>query len=479
MTVAAQSNAVLAMEAERTLPRTLMGGTMAMRRARIKYLPQEPAETDKAYEIRLERSFLFNGYAKTVGDMAGKVFTKPIALGDDMPPELIGYAENIDLTGQNLDVFSHAVFSDALAEGISYILVEMDRAPTNEDGSPVRLNRAQEAAMNRRPWMVHVKARQVLGWRSQAVNGVETLTQFRFIETVTEDDGEFGEEDVEQVRVFSREGSTATWAIYRRTGETQAGGTGGQAWALHDEGPITIGEIAICPVYVARTGFMRGTPPLANLAESNLAHWQSQSDQRNILHVARVPILFGAGIDDTESWAIGANRMVTSTNPEAKLEYVEHSGAAIESGRQDLKDLEFQMQVLGLELLVPKPGGQTATGAAIDQAKMNAPLSMMANALKDALEQAFGFMAMFVGLSRDQGGGSLTVNTDFGVSLRDAQDVVALLDAVKSQIISRETFIKEMQRRGVLADDMMTDEEIGRIAAEGFAMLEDDEIDGQ
>ncbi len=36
-----------------TLPRTLMGGTKAMRAAGPLYLPQEKAETDSQYKIRL------------------------------------------------------------------------------------------------------------------------------------------------------------------------------------------------------------------------------------------------------------------------------------------------------------------------------------------------------------------------------------------------------------------------------------------
>ena len=63
--------------------------------------------------------------------------------------------------------------------------------------------------------------------------------------------------------------------------------------------------------------------------------------------------------------------------------------------REGLKDLEFQMQVQGLELLIPRPGSETATGRAIDQAAMHAPLAMMAWALKDALEQAFGFLGEY------------------------------------------------------------------------------------
>ena len=290
---------------------------------------------------------------------------------------------------------------------------------------------------------------------------METLTQFRFMETVCENDGVFGEKEVDQVRVFIREGNAVRWETHRRGTDVKA------EWVLHEQGLVTIGEIAICPVYLARTGFMTATPPLSDMAEVNLAHWQSQSDQRNILHVARVPILFGAGIPDTAPVEIGAARMVRVSEKDATLAYVEHSGAAIGAGRDDLKDLEFQMQTLGLELLIPKPGGQTATGAAIDQARMNAPLAMMAMALKDALEQMFGFMALYSSLPRDTGGGSLTVNTDLGAGL-GAGSVADLIAAVAANIITHATAVREMIRRGFLSDGIDAEAEVIAAMNAGF-----------
>lgn len=459
MTVNRQTSAIMAAEATRALPRALMGGTPAMRAAGVTYLPQEKAESREAYEIRLKRSFLFNGYAKTVQDMAGKVFAKPVVLGDDMPPDFVTYCENIDLAGRNLDVFAHSVFTDALAEGISYILVDMASAVSGT------VTKAQEKAQNRRPWFVHIKAQQALGWRAQDINGVETLTQFRFQDDTCEPDGDFGEKPVEQVRAFLRTEAGVIWQTYRKNDKAD--------WVLHDEGPVSIPDIAICPVYTSRTGFMVGLPPMAALAEVNHAHWQSQSDQRNILHFARVPLLFGAGwSQDAAPLEVGAGRMIVQSAANASLTVVEHSGAAIGAGRDDLKDLEFQMQVLGLELLIPKQSGQSATGAALDAAKMNAPLSMMAKGLEDALEQAFGFMAAYAGLPRDTGGGSVEVNKDFGVTM-GAADAQAIIATEAAGMISKPTAIRELQRRGVLSPEIDPDEEAIAAMSAGF-----DEIPG-
>jgi hypothetical protein len=372
-----------AMREAAELPRTLMGGTKAMRKAGTKYLPQDEAESPDAYAHRLHRSTLFNGFRKTVEDMTGKVFAKPIVLGDDVPADIKSYAENIDLAGRHLNVFARDVFRDGLQTGGGYIFVDMPQAVKRADGKPATI--ADERAAGNRPYLCYIRVEDVVGWQSTLVAGVATLTQFRFKECVTEPDGPFATKEVEQIRVLT----PGAWETWRKAEE----GTNKGEWTRNDSGTTSLDKIAIVPVYINRCGFMTFEPPLQDLADLNVAHWQSQSDQRNILHVARVPILFGSGFDESDKMVIGANTMARTTNPNAKLEWVEHSGAAIDAGDKDLQNLEQQMQTQGLQLLVPAPAAKTATGEMHDDEKENSPLAMKAHALGDAIEGAFGFMA--------------------------------------------------------------------------------------
>ena len=134
---------------------------------------------------------------------------------------------------------------------------------------------------------------------------------------------------------------------------------------MHEEGTTSLSKITLVPVYLNRTGFMQGEPPLEDLADLNLAHWRRSSDLENILHVAGVPILFGVGfsIENGDKLVIGASTMARASDPNAKLSYVEHSGKGIGAMREGLKDLEFQMQVQGLELLIPRPGSRRRRAA--------------------------------------------------------------------------------------------------------------------
>lgn len=445
--VATVSTEVSAMIMKAEMIRTLVGGTDAMRAAGERYLPKEEAESVALYKNRLKRSTLFNATKKTVKDMTGKVFFKPIVLKENVPEALKTIAENIDATGRHLNVFAKDVFADVLQPGIGYLLADMPPLATDQPNTI-----AAEKAQNRRPYLVYIPLESVLGWKSTLQNGAEVLTQFRFRETVYEQDGEWHEKAVSQVRVLS----PGAWEVWRETSD--------KSWVKVAEGTTTLSYVPIVPVSFGRTGFMQAEPPLGELAELNVAHWQSSSDQRNILHVARVPILFGAGFSDESAIAIGASSMVRAQDTSAKLQFVEHSGQAIGAGRDDLKDLEFQMQTMGLQLLVPSPGQKTATGEVRDDAKENSPLAAMARALEDALEVAFGMMADYLGLGVDAGG-ELEVNKDFGVQSGFSQDLQLLLDASNARQISPETFWAEWKRRGILSDSFDPAVEKDRLAS--------------
>jgi hypothetical protein len=437
--------------------RALMGGTEAMRKAGKVYLPQFAAESEDAYQARLAASWLFNGLRKTVRDMTGRVFAKSVEV-TDAPDQIEGWTENVDMQGQDLSMFANRVFADALSgPGIAWIMVD---APQRDATVTV----AQAQAQNLRPYMVHLSIEEVLGWKAQTVNNVMTVTQVRLHETVSEQDPEdpFATAPVEQIRVLTLTDVGVETTIYRKVGKTDE-------WALYAEPTYSaMTEITIAPVYLNRAGFWEAMPPLEDLADVNIAHWQSQSDQRNILHVARVPILHAAGrMSEDGPITIGASHAVASADPAAKLEWVEHSGAAIGAGRQDLKDLEYQMEALGLQLLAPK-AQQSATGEAIDNAKETSQLAMMADALQDALEQAVRWMGAYSGLDATEA--RVVVNKEFGVTMMTAQEVTALHTAVTAGNLSRQTFIGELARRGVIAPDIDPEDETERIDSEGPRM---------
>lgn len=427
------------------LPLALMGGTYAMRGEGRLYLPQEPGESDPAYTNRLNRTFLFNGFKRAVSTLVGKPFSKAVKLSEDTNEQINEWADNIDNAGRSLTTFSADVLENAMECGLSHILVDFPSLDPE-------FTLADARAVGARPYFVHVKAQDVIGWRSEMIAGVETLSQVRIKEVRSVEDGEFGETDETYIRV-----------IYPDRSQVWQSDDDGNYAQVGEDVPNTLGFIPLITIYTGREGFMVATSPIDDLAWLNLAHWQSSSDQRHVLHVARVPILFGKMLDRAEDGGqvvVGPNKLIEADDPAADLKYVEHGGNAITAGENDLQALEDRMSVMGFDLLVQAPGGQTATEKAIDTAQADSALQAIVRNMENSLNKALEIMGQWVGITET---GKVDINQDFGLSHNDGVSIDALLKARLAGELSRETFLFEIKRRGVLSDSLDIEDEQERI----------------
>lgn len=467
-----------------TLTATLRAGTDAMRQAGKEYLPMEKKEEPHAYRARLQRSVLTNLYKKTADKLVGKPLKKPIICEEDVPEEIKQLLDDIDAVGTRLDVFAAQLFTQAVDDGVAHVLVEFPNSNAlgqeigefrNPDGTR-SLSVKQAQQLNVRPYARIIKAEDLIGWQWEMVDGKKVLTQIRIFEwgRKPSDDNEFEQVRTERVRVIERN----VWRLYEKQKQSQ---DQKDEWVMIEDGANSLGDIALTTLYTNRTVFMCGRPWLEDIAWLNVAHWQSDSDQRNLLHVARVPILFAKGFGDDDSkfsLSVGAATYVKGPSS-ASLSYVEHSGKGIESGRNDLKDIEERIQQMGLEMLIKRPSGNTtATARALDQAEADSALGMASQELENCLEEMLRWFARWLELGED--GGSLSVFKDFGIETADAADLDILLKARQAGEISQTTFLKEIKRRGLLSDDFDAQTEIDLLDIEGAgtaSMVEEDEID--
>ena len=420
----------------------LCGGTGAMRKARETYLPKFPREDHDSYDYRVKTSTLFNGLGRTIENMAAKPFAEPVTFTDIDPAPAL-WLDNIDLCGNNLSVFAHNLLTAGLKYGLTHILVE--NPPTTDENGVLRYpTRAAETAAGVRPYLVHITPQQILGWMSEkSASGAEALTMLRIIECVEEPDGEFGTKSVAQVRVLT----PGAWATYRKAEK-------GDDWPLFDHGRMSLDFIPLVTFYTRRTGFMTATPPFKDLADLNLKHWQSSSDQDSILHTARVPILAISGVTEDDKITIGAkSALMLPTGADAK--YVEHTGAAIEAGRQSLQDLENQMRAMGAELLAETQVTTTATQNNIEDSEAKCQLSMMVEGLEDALDQSVDIMHKWVKLEYK---GDIDLFDDFSSSAVMATAgpfITGLVQLVTSGMLSKEDAFAEMQRYSIINPDLV------------------------
>lgn len=453
---------------------TVLNGTDAMRAAGKSYLPQHDNESNSAYKERLERCTLLNLTKITLESWVGRPFSDPIVFSDDQPTQVEDLLEDIDLQGSSLQVFARDWFSDGLAKALSHVYVDFPRVDVPEDGSPRTL--ADDDAEGVRPYWVHIRPEQLFFADAETEGGREILREIRIMEEVVERDG-MAETFVEQIRrVYLNDQLDESGARIRNLvvelWRVVKSNRKKKVWEIVEDYTADIPVIPLVTFYSNRDAFMHGVPPLKDLADLNIAHWQSTSDQRAILTVARFPMLaLSGGIDEDangEGLVIGPHRWLHTIDPQGKFYYVEHEGKAIAAGRMDIESLETQMSEYGAAFLKKNPGNPTATARALDSAEATSSLQDVTIRFADAITEALQFTADWMG---QEHGGVATLTTDFGPEDVDGAGLTALEKSRAMGDISRKAHLTELKRLGLLSEDYDIEADAEELANEAMDQL--------
>ncbi|MFH8134206.1 DUF4055 domain-containing protein [Pantoea osteomyelitidis] len=429
----------------------LMGGTLYMRQLGERYMPRWPNEDKEDYKKRLDVATLLPAYEETIKQDCGRVFAEPVQLSENMPEQIANLTKDFDMSGTRLDVWAQELFSLGLQYGLAHALVDFPRM----DSAQIR-TRADELSSGARPYATIVNPRQVIGWRSAIKKGKEILTQLRIREIVVVEGENFEQKKIEQIRHIMP-GKVEIW---RRSENSERI----SVWTKYDEWKTSREDIPLVTLYTKRTGFMRGRPPLLELAHLNIKHWQSQSEQDNIMHVARVPILVTYGLETGQVLTIGASSATNFSSRETQgVEYVEHTGSAIGAGKTSLNDLEDQMRQAGAKLVRPE---NTSTKS-VDQTheekmQVSSPLYTMANSLEDALDNILQIMAEWVGL---ESGGNVDVRTELDVAEQtfDASAAQAIQSLRQGGDIRRIDAVRALQKLKIIDPDAKAEDVIDEL----------------
>lgn len=446
--------------------RDVSGGTRHLRfceRAQL-YLPPEPKEKPEAYAIRRSRATLFNAYERAVNGLVGLVFREEPTLSDDVPElmrgreeaseagEIEGQLEDCDLAGTHWAVFAKELFAAAF-EGHAFLYVDMP--PALPEGATLE----DERRAGRRPYFVLYRKDQAVNWRLDARG---RLAQITFEEKTLEPDGEFGEQEVCRYRVL-RPGS---WQLFRKVQ-----GRDGNWQIIPDpdapEGKTSLSEIPVAICYTKKIKPLQSRPALLDLAMLNLTHYAETSDYRTYLHIASRPLLWFKNRDKSKKVENIGPYTLFDVGTDGLVAFAETSGAALGAARQDLKDLEEHMAVLGLSMLKQKTAQKTATEERGDQIRELSELATAARSLQDCFEQAFRFWAMYLG---QPSGGSIKLGvSDEDLVLSDAQ--MRVYNEMAGHVLSRKTVREILKERHALPETWSEDEEQQRLQAEATQEL--------
>ena len=404
----------------------LLGGTYQMRKRHRKYLPQEPRELDESYDNRLARSVCPPFYLRLERMLAGMLTRKPVRL-NETSDEIRESLFNVDLQGNDLNVWTYETTRKMVRYGHVGVLVD---APASGNG---------------RPYWVTYTPRDILGFRTEMVDGQIKFTQIRLSEKVAIPDGEYGEKIIEQVRLLT----PGNFQIYRKNKNNK--------FTIFEEGTMDVDEIPFSVAYSNRINLLESRPPMADIAELNLKAYQIQSDLDNQLHISAVPMLAFYGFPQQSEEVTAGPGEAIAFPADGRAEYIEPAGRSYEAQFKRLVNLSNQINELGLAaVLGQKLSAETAEAKRIDRSQGDSTMMVVAQQMQDMIDNCLGYHSKYTGTDA----GSSFVNRDFLSQRLDPQEIQALLQLYTAGSISQETLLKQLHEGEVLGDEFEVEEEI-------------------
>jgi len=416
------------MEPHWGLIETMLTGTYGIRKGHRKFLFQEPRELDEAYDNRLSRSVLSPFYVRLERMLAGMLTRKPVRL-DDVSDVIREQLFDVDLQGNDLQSWLFQTSKICIRYGHVGVLVD-----------------APKAGDNGRPYWISVSPRDILGWRSELKDGKQELTQLRLQEKIVVPDGLYGEKQVEQVRVLT----PGAFEIHQKDQQGD--------FKVVDEGRTSLSAIPFSVAYSNRMGVLESIPPLADIAELNLQHYQVQSDLSNQLHISAVPMLAIFGFPQSAEEISAGPGEAISLPSESDAKYIEPAGNSYDAQFRRLEQIASQINELGLAaVLGSKLVGETAEAKRIDRSQGDSTMMVVAQQMQDMIDNCLRFHAEYM---QEPNAGSSLVNRDFMGTRLEPLEIQALLQLYTAGTITQETLLLQLEAGEVLGDNFDVENEL-------------------
>tara|TARA_Y100001973_G_C5174488_1_gene321021 strand:+ start:63 stop:1466 length:1404 start_codon:yes stop_codon:yes gene_type:complete len=442
-TVASPNAAYQRMAVFWPLLQDLKDGSQKIRREHRKYLPQMDREQDSSYDVRLSRSTLVPFTQRIEKMLAGMIVRKPVRLNNvsDLVREQLF---DVNYMGDNLDVWLYNTVKTAITFGHCGVLVD---APKEGDKT--------------RPYWVNYEPKDILGFRTKIIDGQRKLTQLRLIEKVVEEDGKYGEKEVEQIRVLE----PGRYEIHRKKEKGD--------FYIFDEGEMSIkDQIPFSVAYSNRVGLLESRSPIYDIAELNIKHYQIQSDLDNILAISSVPLLAFYGFPASSDEISAGPGEALSLPQESRAEYISPSGDSFDSQFRRLNDIEQQINTLSLAAVMgSKLVGESAEAKRIDRSQNDATMMTLAQQMQDLIDNCLRFHAEYL---NEPNAGNCFVNRDFVSAKLNPQEIQSLLQLYAADSISQETLLKQLASGEVLPDDFDLEIELELTQKGGLREIEKD-----
>lgn len=433
------------------------GVTRGIGHATNSYIPALKDQTEQDYRNYVNRAPFYNASWRTVAGLLGMLFRKPTDIL--VPTALVDILNDITSEGEPLQMFIKDVAEECLIVGRIGVLVDYPTVPF------ANATLADLKAAKVRPFLCDYKAESIINWRTRKIQNHEVLCQVVLIEHTEIMEDEFTEKCEKQYRVLDLDESdlyrVRMFRINPDTGEDEQ--IGPEIYPLMNGQRMSYIPFLFMSVDDITPDL--DEPPLIDLVDMNIAHWQTTADYEHGCHYAGLPTPVISGYrpeNEGEKLYIGSASAWVFPDPAAKATYLEFHGEGLKPLSENLAQKEQRMAVLGARMLEPQSRGvESAEAAGIHRSGESAMLADVANTISLGITQAMQWLANWAGVTGEL---RITVNDDFFPVPMDPAKLTSLVNAWQFGAISKETLFENLKQGEVITDTRTFEDEEAKIA---------------
>jgi hypothetical protein len=385
----------------------------------------------------------FGATDRTLNGYVGAILRKDPSF--IVPDVLRPRMENITNAGQNAVQFTHALTKELLTTGRCGLLVD---------------KLSEDASEGETAFIKLYYPENILNW---------TVSDGKFMSVILEetilvpDKDKYDLVEAKQIRELSMETGIYTVTLWRKTTGITAGSdewTPGQPVAPTMRG-IPIDHIPFVMISADEDSISCSKPPLLDLVNVNINHYQLDADYRHGLHFTALPTPVFTGVDDSRAYYLGSEGAINLRNADSKAFYLEFNGQGLVAIKDALEDRTKQMAALGAQLLQRSQRGrgvETAEAARIQQSGETSLLSAIVGRIEEGFERALTYIMNWEGVAPAEGDIEVTLNRDFIDATLSAQEITAIVSAWQAGSMRNEDLFWNLQRGGIVKPNITFDE---------------------
>ena len=407
----------------------LMRDALAGEVAKEKYVPKLSDQEEDEYSAYVGRAEFYNATARTQVALTGLLFAKPPKI--ELPEALKTIAENISLDDDTLEALAKNIADECLSVGRCGVLVDL---PSVEKADYSKL---EAERLNLRAYATLYKAENIINWKTTKINGSNVTSLVVLAETYAEPtQDEFVDKIKTRYRVLDLHEGYYRQRVFS---ETKAGNfeVVSEIYPSSNGQKLTYLPFTFFNVNDLKTAVEK--PPLLDLARVNIGHFRSEVDLEHGTHFTALPTPYVTGYQgETEGkLKIGSTAVWAINSPDAKVGFLEFSGAGLSTLENRIAVKEKRMSILGARLLLDEKKTAEATETLqMRKSGENAVLTNVASTISEGIASFLKDIAFFENIA----GENLIyeINTDYNLTMIEPQLLAQIIAGIQSGDIPNE-----------------------------------------